>query len=164
MQKMIIFTDINAVEICCCRHDSKQLFPIDVTVDTNKGDGGTQFLIQQKCCRPEIYLTQINNEKKDTPCVSLLIFTYLFLLYDRFINLVTWKTTISLEPCPNLKYTKFVNVGDTYINANDRDTLIATKTTGASQSGTLDGGPVTWTPPGVLGFARESSILGGALI
>ncbi|KAK1117398.1 hypothetical protein K0M31_016769 [Melipona bicolor] len=46
----------------------------------------------------------------------------------------------------------------------DRDTLIAMKTTGASQSGTLDGGPVTWTPPGVLGFARESSILGDALI
>lgn len=46
----------------------------------------------------------------------------------------------------------------------DRDTLTATKTTGASQSGTLDGGPVTWTPPGVLGFARESSTSGGASI
>lgn len=45
-----------------------------------------------------------------------------------------------------------------------RDTRTATKTTGASQSGTLDGGPVTWTPPGVLGFARESSTLGGASI
>lgn len=31
-----------------------------------------------------------------------------------------------------------------------------TRTIGASQSGTLDGGPVTWTPPGVLGFARDS--------
>lgn len=30
-----------------------------------------------------------------------------------------------------------------------------TRTIGASQSGTLDGGPVTWTPPGVLGFARD---------
>lgn len=31
-----------------------------------------------------------------------------------------------------------------------------TRTIGASQSGTLDGGPVTWTPPGVSGFARDS--------
>lgn len=31
-----------------------------------------------------------------------------------------------------------------------------TRTIGASQSGTLDGGPVTWTPPGVSGFAHDS--------
>lgn len=31
-----------------------------------------------------------------------------------------------------------------------------TRMIGASQSGTLDGGPVTWTPPGVSGFARDS--------
>jgi len=30
-----------------------------------------------------------------------------------------------------------------------------TRTIGASQSGTLDGGPVTWTPPGVSGFAHD---------
>jgi len=35
-------------------------------------------------------------------------------------------------------------------------TPIVTRTIGASQSGTLDGGPMTWTPPGVLGFAHDS--------
>ena len=34
MRKMIIFTDINAVEICCRRRDSRQLFPIHVIVHT----------------------------------------------------------------------------------------------------------------------------------
>lgn len=54
----------------------------------------------------------------------------------------------------SLPYYRFI-VSDHLISGTGRDTRTATRTTGASQSGTLDGGPVTWTPPGVLGFARE---------
>jgi len=35
-----------------------------------------------------------------------------------------------------------------------------TRTIGASQSGTLDGGPVTWIPPGASGFVHDSRLRG----
>jgi len=58
-----------------------------------------------------------------------------------------------------LFYQKNYNNGEVWLTKDfsqiGQGTRTVTKTIGASQSGTLDGGPVTWTPPGVLGFARD---------
>lgn len=87
-------------------------------INTDKRDRGTQFLIQQECYRPEIYLIQINNQRvisifqklyyiSTTWKIHLSLYLSLLIYFCYTIDLfflLRWKMTMFLGNIPALTW------------------------------------------------------------